>query len=769
MLACLASWPSSQRQAVLRSLRPPRTTNVSPTEMIWRIANNRLLPLSIALAAVHRVLPALPAHRCIPVVHRLRMSGAASSRLPKRHALTANGQAAFLGYDPFDEAFGRSKMLEELPRLLPDARIPLLELERLRSGGLLGQSLSDPELHPPYDIQQVTEPMRVVHVNLAHTVGLAVGRNNWLVMVPTVVLGEEVTAKVYSHGDGVSLGDLVQVVKPSRDRIQAPCQYFEKCGGCHLQHLPYERQLSIKQDYVRKVFEERLLQLPSHASASTGTSTSSASAFTPGHSLDTVLGRIVASPKEFGYRSKLAPHFSSKEHGASNADAVGFTQRGRRMSVLDVEQCAVAMDTVNAEYRYARDSIKKLRRYQSAQKPQGHVIIRHTQLPPNGLVFSDFMRSFISARKGAQRDTSDSVDQHTLEIAAASGISPPVPQLTSLWDQGATSGFQDIVLNIVDNIAFRFPSIGFFQANMSVLPLLTQHIRDAINKVAGPKSQTEYTLVDAYAGAGFFTLILASLFQRVIGIENVRQSVLWANKNMADNKIFNASFVSGSVEDLLKNVIQPLKPERTVVLLNPPRAGMHANACNALRQFGPKMMIYISCNVDSQVRDVSHLLGYPVPPATKMDAKSRKKQQKAEAIVKATASLLSSRSDTDTKTAAATAATAAAAAAPISIVGSSVSSSKLRAQQPAATTGIHTSEVRQKPLFLSGQMFDIDANGLVEIKTSSPSNAADHDATKQTQQPPKGPQYRIASILPFDMFPQTSSIENVVVLVRTGD
>jgi 23S rRNA (uracil1939-C5)-methyltransferase/tRNA (uracil-5-)-methyltransferase len=159
--------------------------------------------------------------------------------------------------------------------------------------------------------------------------GLGVGRHNgWVVMVPNVAIGEHIRCRIYRNHSNYSEADLVEILEPSIERIEAKCPLFGICGGCQYQHLNYEAQLKLKRQHVREALQKLA-------------------------GIDSEVAPTIATDQTYYYRSKLTPHF---EKGAKN---IGFLKTGSRFSIVDVEHCCIATPAINDRLKILRQEIRQ--------------------------------------------------------------------------------------------------------------------------------------------------------------------------------------------------------------------------------------------------------------------------------------------------------------------------------------------------------------------------------------------------------------------------
>ena len=157
----------------------------------------------------------------------------------------------------------------------------------------------------------------------------------------------------------------------------------------------------------------------------------------------------------------------------------------------------------------------------------------------------------------------------------------------------------------IDDFEFRNTAGAFFQNYNSILPRFTDYIRQRMTLTEENGRPVKY-LIDAYCGSGLFTITLSSLFSSSMGIDIAGASIVSARENAAVNKVSNASFMTADASKLFEHVAYA--PEETVVIIDPPRKGCADPFLQQLLKFGPRRVVYVSCNVHTQARDVGVLV-----------------------------------------------------------------------------------------------------------------------------------------------------------------
>lgn len=299
--------------------------------------------------------------------------------------------------------------------------------------------------------------------------GLGLGRiDGWVVMVPFTIPGERVRARIFRNHKNYCEADLIEVLEAAPERVGPACPLFGQCGGCQYQHINYESQLQWKRRHVEETLER--LGGISHPVSPT-----------------------VPSPLEYGYRSKLTPHYRGRLKRPGQQTDVGFLRAGQRSRLVDVPHCPIAMESINQALPAERARAQTLA---AGKKRGGTLLLRHTR---EGLITDP--KAVVSEQIGA--------------------------------------------------LTYRFLAGEFFQNNPYILPALVEHV---INEAAGG-GHTH--LVDAYCGVGVFALAGASRFHSVHGVEISERAVRWARANATENNLENCDFRVGDAESLFATLNIP--------------------------------------------------------------------------------------------------------------------------------------------------------------------------------------------------------------------
>lgn len=390
-------------------------------------------------------------------------------------------------------------------------------------------------------------------------------------IVPFTVPGDIARVKVFRHvlRENQTHADFISITKPSplRDDARISCKYFSSCGGCQFQMLDYPEQLNLKKRIVEKAYKNFSNLAPEAVPA---------------------IQETMGSPLQYGYRTKLTPHFDgppgfrpSKRRGGQprtpfdSRPDIGFMQKGRR-KVLDIEDCPIGTSAVRLGMARERERMQ-------------HDFKNYTRGAT--LLLRENTKRFPKESDEIPQD-----DPHTTRVEN----DDTVDIKSCITDSKTTT------TEYIGPYTFTNPAGSFFQNNNSILPSFTNYVRDNILPPAG-SAEIKY-LIDAYSGSGLFTITLSSLFQHSIGIDIAADSIAYASRNAALNGMGEdrCKFIAADAGELFKSVTY--NRDETVVVLDPPRKGCDADFLGQLRRFGPRRVLYVSCNVHTQARDVGVLV-----------------------------------------------------------------------------------------------------------------------------------------------------------------
>ncbi len=407
-----------------------------------------------------------------------------------------------------------------------------------------------------------------------------------VLFVQFAVPGDIVDVKVCKKKKNYMEGFILRMVQPSPHRLEPFCKHFGTCGGCKWQPLPYEMQLQAKQQQVY----DQLVRI--------------------GHLDVPEITSIVPSDETTYYRNKLEFTFSQKRwfENADDIDSVPENERGGLGfhvgrffdKVLDIDHCYLQKEPSNAirlfVKKYALEHGLPFFNIRDHHGFLRNMFIRTTE-EGNVMLIICFYHENEEARKGL------------LDALAAE-----FPQITSLYyvingkandsisDQECIlyKG-EDAIYEYMEGLKFKIGPKSFYQTNTKQAYKLYSVTREYAELTGNE------VVYDLYTGTGTIAQFVSRQASKVIGIEYVPEAIEDAKVNAANNNITNCEFFAGDMKDILTDAFVEEHGRPDVIILDPPRAGIHPDVAQVILNAAPQRMVYVSCNPASQARDLEIL------------------------------------------------------------------------------------------------------------------------------------------------------------------
>lgn len=417
--------------------------------------------------------------------------------------------------------------------------------------------------------------------------GNALGRyDDMVVFVPYGAPGDVVDVQITKKRKSYAEGRIVRIVEPSNFRVEPRCEHFGICGGCRWQHLPYDLQLACKQKQVVDAFERiAKVELPE-------------------------ISPIKGSEKIWEYRNKLEFTFSNRrwltkeqmESGEtiSDRDGAGFHISGAFDKVLDISHCHLQENLSNR----LRNFIKEY--------GLSHGMTFYDLRAQQGLLRTLMVRIASTGEIMAVMSFGEDNPEQIAELLNA--VREAFPEITSLLyvinlKVNDTITDQEILLHSgreyieeeMEGLRFRVGAKSFYQTNSGQAYELYKVARDFAGLTG---SEMVY---DLYTGTGTIANFVSRQTRRVVGIEYVPEAIEDAKKNSVVNGIENTEFYAGDMKDILTFDFIEKHGSPDVMIVDPPRAGMHEDVVKVIKLAAPKRIVYVSCNPATQARDIALL------------------------------------------------------------------------------------------------------------------------------------------------------------------
>ncbi len=429
--------------------------------------------------------------------------------------------------------------------------------------------------------------LQEVHISDVAAEGKSIARvEDMVVFIPYGAPGDIVDVKLDKKKKSYAEGHIVNTIESSPIRVAPFCEHFTLCGGCKWQHIPYNYQLKYKQQQVVDALTRiAKVDIPE-------------------------INEIIGSEKTTHYRNKLEFTFSNKswltfeemKSGKEfpNRNALGFHIPGAFDKVLDIKKCWLQEDVSNEIRLFLKDfASEKGFSFYDLKAQNGlmrTIMIRTTSIGEIMLVvvFGEDNKPQIN------------------EIME--GIEDKFPQITSLQyvinlKVNDTIADQEIILykgksyieEEMEGLRFRIGPKSFYQTNSEQAYVLYKVARN-MAKLTGDE-----LVYDLYTGTGTIANFVARQAKKVIGIEYVEDAINDAKINSDVNGIDNTLFYAGDMKDVLTSEFIAQHGNPDVMIVDPPRAGMHESVVETILAAQPKRIVYVSCNPATQARDLALL------------------------------------------------------------------------------------------------------------------------------------------------------------------
>lgn len=425
------------------------------------------------------------------------------------------------------------------------------------------------------------------------------------VQVKNALPGQRVAARVTKKRNRTAEASLLEVLEKSPKELEPPCPVSGSCGGCLYLTLPYEETLNIKQIQVMKLLQGALDLCREEGKERE-----------PWQSVTSWYAGILASPKIFGFRNKMEFTFGDEVKGGPLT--LGMHRRGSFHDIADASSCVI----VDGDFRqiltatrqfFAERNIPFLHRYQQAGYLR-HLLVRKashtgeilvdlvttTQTAALPIPEETLLADYASLLEGLPLEGDLSGILHTRNDSIADVVE----------DQGTQVLYgKDFFVEKLLGLSFKVTPFSFFQTNSYSAEVLYSTARQYIQGLFPPLDSDGSlkkgpVIYDLYCGTGTISQLVAPTASRVYGIEIVEEAVEAARENAARNGIRNCTFVAG---DVLKK-LDELEEKPDLIILDPPRDGIHPKALPKILAYGVPYLLYISCKPTSLVRDLPAFL-----------------------------------------------------------------------------------------------------------------------------------------------------------------
>lgn len=399
-------------------------------------------------------------------------------------------------------------------------------------------------------------------------------QDGYIVFVPFALMGEKIKYKVLKTKSKFAYGKVIEVLTPSEVRVRPKCPVFSKCGGCQLQHVKYQTQLSIKEEGIKNTLKKVA-------------------------NIDADVLPTVRGDDEFRYRNKLQLPVSFSANGTN----IGFFAENSHR-VVPINDCYI-----NA--CWTKDIIDCFKQYIKEFNLFGYDEIKNTgdireitvkEIKGNLIITAVVLKENI---KGVDRLLEILKDKIKMPFSLYLNVNDKATNVVFGEKFKLIYGKPDYSSEML-GIKYKIGVQSFMQVNTSVCTKLYSAVKTLVN------ADENTIVIDAYSGAGLMTAILAENAKKAIGVEIIKEAVDCANDlavaNKLEGKITN---YLGKCEDIVPNIIEKEKKEgaNVCLVLDPPRKGCDIKVINSIINSDIEKIVYVSCKPSTLARDLGLLIG----------------------------------------------------------------------------------------------------------------------------------------------------------------
>ncbi|MCB0722346.1 MAG: 23S rRNA (uracil(1939)-C(5))-methyltransferase RlmD [Ignavibacteriae bacterium] len=416
--------------------------------------------------------------------------------------------------------------------------------------------------------------------------GRGVGRTGegLVIFADKVVPGDKALVRIRKKRNKYAEASFLELLEPSKYRIDPRCEYFGTCGGCKIQNLDYDRQLAFKKGVVGNAFKRiggfEGLEIP----------------------------EVMGSDDIFFYRNKMEFSFSDDKWVVNPDDAgeekerfaLGLHVPRFHSKIIDIHECFLQSEVSNRMLNFTRDFFKK--RGVSVYSTQTHEGFLRFLIIREGKNTNELMVNLVTYEHDEEliNEYAEKLRETAPEVTTlVNGLSNKRAQVAFAEDEKVIFGsgiiHEKLIRQDGKEFSFKISPNSFFQTNT----LQAQKLYD-VTLEFGEFTKDDKVL-DLYCGAGSIGIFISDKVDSVLGVELIEDAISNANENMTLNSITNAEFIVSDIKDfLLSNDVK----EYNKIILDPPRSGLHPKICEILSETSLDRIVYVSCNPSTQARDL---------------------------------------------------------------------------------------------------------------------------------------------------------------------
>lgn len=394
--------------------------------------------------------------------------------------------------------------------------------------------------------------------------------DNFTIFIPNAIKGEKVKALIVKVLSSHAFGKILEILEPSKERVEPDCATYKRCGGCSLRHIKYKETLKMKQNAVTSLVNKTLKK--------------------PVKVLE-----VIGMEKPEYYRNKAQfPIGLDKD----NIPQIGVFAN-RTHEIIPIEKCFIQNEEAQKVAKTVLNFIKK-NNLTIYNEKTGKGLFRHIVIKV-GLKTKEIMCILVINGKSFNKEN-ELVEELT-------GKYPNIKTIVKNINMKNTNvilGLENVniyedgyIKDILGDYTFKISPLSFYQVN----PVQAEKLYNI--GVENAQISKDDIVFDLYCGIGTISLFMSKYAKKVYGVEIVEQAIEDAKENAKINNIENVEFIAGDTEIILDDLINKKNIIPNVIMVDPPRKGLDNTSIENILKIKPKRVVYISCNPATLVRDLA--------------------------------------------------------------------------------------------------------------------------------------------------------------------
>ncbi len=387
--------------------------------------------------------------------------------------------------------------------------------------------------------------------------------NGFVIFVPFAIMCERVRVHIIKVNKTYAVGKIVEIIIASSGRVEPPCPYFKKCGGCDFQHMNYEKSLEVK----KKIVEDAMTRIGGFENSD--------------------VKNTQKSDKFYNYRNKSAFPIAIDKNGKARVCMYKMLSH----DPVFIDSCCLATDKTNEAIKVFNSFLETLPSEDA--KALRYIVIRHIG---DKMLFTIVLTKNIRGLNELFEALKSGLGFDEKHIGLFVCKKKVDNNVILEGDIRHILGIEKIEHSLM-GVQVDISPMSFFQVNLSIMEKIYESVLENFD--------SSDTIVDAYSGAGLMSALLAKKVKKVVGIEIVKEATADANKVKEKNELSNLENINGDVNIILPRLAKEIGDFSLVV--DPPRKGIEKSVVETIIKSEPRKIVYVSCNPSSLARDVKLL------------------------------------------------------------------------------------------------------------------------------------------------------------------